>query len=61
MRQELGFGGDALDNNMVQKYEGLLEKKWIGVVRLQKKVQHQHSLPSPLQEDPQMLTRKIGR
>ena len=37
LRQETGLG-DAFDNATSKKYEGLLEKKWISVVRLQKKV-----------------------
>lgn len=43
LRQELDLGEDVLDNNTVKKYEGLLEKKWTSVVRLQKKVQHELS------------------
>ena len=31
--------GDAFDDATSKKYEGLLEKKWTSVVRLQKKVQ----------------------
>ena len=37
LKQELGLG-DAFDDATSKKYEGLLEKKWTSVVRLQKKV-----------------------
>lgn len=36
MRTELGIG-DSFDDATRKKYEGLLEKKWTSVVRLQKK------------------------
>ncbi|KAL2273895.1 hypothetical protein FJTKL_03984 [Diaporthe vaccinii] len=51
LRQELGLGGDALDNNTVKKYEGLLEKKWISVVRLQKKIMDLESRVLALQSE----------
>jgi len=38
LRAELNIGEDAFDANTAKKYEGLLEKKWTSVVRLQKKV-----------------------
>lgn len=37
LREELGTG-DSFDDATSKKYEGLLEKKWTSVVRLQKKV-----------------------
>ena len=37
MRTELRLG-DTFDEATSKKYEGLLEKKWTSVVRLQKKV-----------------------
>ena len=37
LRQELDIG-DSFDATTTKKYEGLLEKKWTSVVRLQKKV-----------------------
>lgn len=37
LRQELNIG-DTFDDATSKKYEGLLEKKWTSVVRLQKKV-----------------------
>lgn len=38
LRAELGLGEDVFDAATAKKYEGLLEKKWTSVVRLQKKV-----------------------
>lgn len=37
LREELSIG-DTFDDATSKKYEGLLEKKWTSVVRLQKKV-----------------------
>ncbi len=37
LRQELEIG-DGFDEATSRKYEGVLEKKWTSVVRLQKKV-----------------------
>ena len=37
MRDELEIG-DGFDDATRKKYEGLLEKKWTSIVRLQKKV-----------------------
>lgn len=37
LREELGES-ITLDDATIKKYEGLLEKKWTSVVRLQKKV-----------------------
>ncbi|PTB77455.1 dynein regulator [Trichoderma longibrachiatum ATCC 18648] len=37
LRQELGLGEDVFDAATTKKYEGLLEKKWTSIVRLQKK------------------------
>lgn len=37
LRQELDIG-NSFDDATSKKYEGLLEKKWTSVVRLQKKV-----------------------
>ena len=37
LRQELDIG-ESFDATTTKKYEGLLEKKWTSVVRLQKKV-----------------------
>jgi len=38
MRAELNLGEDVFDPATTKKYEGLIEKKWTSVVRLQKKV-----------------------
>lgn len=37
LREELGIG-DNFDEATCKKYEGLLEKKWTGIARLQRKV-----------------------
>lgn len=37
LREELG-DSISVDDSTLKKYEGLLEKKWTSVVRLQKKV-----------------------
>lgn len=37
LRAELELGEDAFDPGTAKKYESLLEKKWTGIVRLQKK------------------------
>jgi hypothetical protein len=48
LRAELGLGEDVFDAATAKKYEGLLEKKWTSVVRLQKKVgSHFTSHPEP--------------
>lgn len=36
-RRESNLGEDTFDATIAKKYEVLLEKKWISVVRLQKK------------------------
>lgn len=38
LREELDIGSDSFDAATSKKYEGLLEKKWTSVGRLQKKV-----------------------
>jgi platelet-activating factor acetylhydrolase IB subunit alpha len=38
LRPHFGLGVDVFDEATSEKYEGLLEKKWTSVVRLQKKV-----------------------
>lgn len=37
-KEGLGLADDFVDDVTLKKYEGLLEKKWTSVVRLQKKV-----------------------
>jgi platelet-activating factor acetylhydrolase IB subunit alpha len=41
LRDEAGLGQN-FDDVTAKKYEGLLEKKWTSVVRLQKKVRPAH-------------------
>ena len=50
MRDELGLG-DSFDEPTSKKYEGLLEKKWISVVRLQKKIMDLESRNAALQSE----------
>ncbi|OBT85483.1 hypothetical protein VE02_07365 [Pseudogymnoascus sp. 03VT05] len=38
LRAELSLGEDVFDSATAKKYETLLEKKWTGIVRLQKKI-----------------------
>lgn len=38
LREEIGLEESTFDAETAKKYEGLLEKKWTSVVRLQKKV-----------------------
>lgn len=40
LRKELNLGDDVLDPPTTKKYEGIMERKWTSVVRLQKKVNH---------------------
>lgn len=46
LREELGLSEETLDAGTVKKYEGLLEKKWTSVVRLQKKVRRPQQQPA---------------
>jgi len=41
LRQDFNLG-DSFDEATSKKYEGLLEKKWTSVVRLQKKVRYRN-------------------
>ncbi|KAH0558461.1 protein with putative role during mitosis [Trichoglossum hirsutum] len=50
LRQELNIG-DSFDDEKRKKYEGLLEKKWTSVVRLQKKIMDLESRCSSLQSE----------
>ncbi|KAL8866889.1 MAG: hypothetical protein Q9174_006018, partial [Haloplaca sp. 1 TL-2023] len=50
LREELQIG-DTFDNATSKKYEGLLEKKWTSVVRLQKKIMDLESKNSALQSE----------
>ena len=62
LRAELGLG-ETFDQATSKKYEGLLEKKWISVVRLQKKIMDLESKNVTLQneldtETPTSLSRR---
>ena len=46
LREEISIGED-FDEATSKKYEGLLEKKWTSVVRLQKKVGSRDVLNAP--------------
>ncbi|TKX18226.1 nuclear distribution protein PAC1 [Elsinoe australis] len=50
LREELGIG-DNFDDATRKKYEGLLEKKWTSVVRLQKKIMDLESKAANLQSE----------
>lgn len=50
LRQELNIG-DSFDDATRKKYEGLLEKKWTSVVRLQKKIMDLESRNQSLQNE----------
>ncbi|KAI1471776.1 dynein regulator [Daldinia caldariorum] len=50
LREELGLG-DTFDAATSKKYEGLLEKKWTSVVRLQKKIMELESKTATLQSE----------
>ncbi|ORY58541.1 WD domain-containing protein [Pseudomassariella vexata] len=50
LRQELELG-DTFDATTSKKYEGLLEKKWTSVVRLQKKIMDLESRNATLQSE----------
>ncbi|KAK3936707.1 WD40-repeat-containing domain protein [Diplogelasinospora grovesii] len=51
LRAELNLGEDIFDADTSKKYEGLLEKKWTSVVRLQKKIMDLESRNSVLQSE----------
>ncbi|KAI0876108.1 WD domain-containing protein [Hypoxylon argillaceum] len=50
LRSELNLG-NTFDDNTSKKYEGLLEKKWTSVVRLQKKIMDLESRNTSLQSE----------
>ncbi|KAI9838296.1 MAG: protein with putative role during mitosis [Sarea resinae] len=50
LREELSIG-DSFDDATSKKYEGLLEKKWTSVVRLQKKIMELESRSANLQKE----------
>ncbi|KAL2072168.1 hypothetical protein VTL71DRAFT_11511 [Oculimacula yallundae] len=51
LRAELGLGDDIFDTTTAKKYETLLEKKWTGIVRLQKKTMELESRIATLQSE----------
>ncbi|KAK3385894.1 WD40-repeat-containing domain protein [Podospora didyma] len=51
LRTELNLGEDVFDPATAKKYEGLLEKKWTSVVRLQKKIMDLESRNGVLQAE----------
>ncbi|KXX81945.1 Nuclear distribution protein nudF-1 [Madurella mycetomatis] len=51
LRAELGLDEDAFDTDKSKKYEGLLEKKWTSVIRLQKKILDLEAKNSTLQAE----------
>ncbi|KAK0720694.1 nuclear distribution protein pac1-2 [Lasiosphaeris hirsuta] len=56
LRAELGIGEDSFDAEKAKKYEGLLEKKWTSVVRLQKKILDLETRNSTLQSELESAT-----
>ncbi|KKA22222.1 Nuclear distribution protein PAC1-1 [Rasamsonia emersonii CBS 393.64] len=55
LREELNIG-DSFDSETSKKYEGLLEKKWTSVGRLQKKIMELESKVASLQEELDRVT-----
>ncbi|KAK4035446.1 WD40-repeat-containing domain protein [Parachaetomium inaequale] len=51
LRAELDLGEDVFDAATAKKYEGLLEKKWTSVVRLQKKIMDLEARNAALQSE----------
>ncbi|KAL1836635.1 hypothetical protein VTJ49DRAFT_4832 [Mycothermus thermophilus] len=51
LRQELNLGEDVFDAATAKKYEGLLERKWTSVVRLQKKIMDLEARNAALQTE----------
>ena len=51
LRDELSLPESSYDASTAKKYEGLLEKKWTSVVRLQKKIMDLESRTSQLQHE----------
>ncbi|KAH6850399.1 LIS-1 2 [Chaetomium sp. MPI-CAGE-AT-0009] len=51
LRTELGLGEDVFDTETAAKYQTLLEKKWTGAARLQKKAMDLESRNSALQSE----------
>ncbi|KAI9741337.1 MAG: protein with putative role during mitosis [Cirrosporium novae-zelandiae] len=51
LRDELGIEQSTFDDHTRKKYEGILEKKWTSVVRLQKKIMDLESRNNALQHE----------
>jgi platelet-activating factor acetylhydrolase IB subunit alpha len=51
IREELNVPEEAFDSVTAKKYEGLLEKKWTSVVRLQKKIMELETRANQLQHE----------
>ncbi|KAF2815651.1 nuclear migration protein nudF [Mytilinidion resinicola] len=51
LRAELSLEEDVLNVNTIKKYEAVLEKKWIGVVRLQKRIMDLESRATAMQSE----------
>ncbi|CAH0019340.1 unnamed protein product [Clonostachys rhizophaga] len=51
LREEIGLEESTFDAETAKKYEGLLEKKWTSVVRLQKKIMDLESKNAALQTE----------
>ncbi|KAK4132149.1 dynein regulator [Trichocladium antarcticum] len=51
LRAEIGLGEDVFNSTTAKKYEGLLEKKWTSVVRLQKKIMDLEARNASLQSE----------
>ncbi|PWY85991.1 nuclear distribution protein nudF [Aspergillus heteromorphus CBS 117.55] len=51
LRKEVNFGEDVFDANTAKKYQGMLEKKWTSIARLQKKIMDLESKNAALQTE----------
>ncbi|OKL60015.1 hypothetical protein UA08_04515 [Talaromyces atroroseus] len=51
LRKEVNLGEDVFDTTTAKKYEGMLEKKWTSIARLQKKIMDLESMNNTLQSE----------
>ncbi|KAB8233038.1 WD40 repeat domain-containing protein [Aspergillus alliaceus] len=51
LRREVNLGDDAFDATTAKRYEGMLEKKWTSIARLQKKIMELESRNATLQSE----------
>ncbi|KAB8068803.1 WD40-repeat-containing domain protein, partial [Aspergillus leporis] len=51
LREEVHFGEDVFDANTAKRYEGMLEKKWTSIARLQRKIMDLESRNAALQTE----------